>query len=125
MGVPVVTLAGQTHVSRVGASLLTHLGASEWIANTPDEYLDIGHNLASNPPRLATIRGSLRERMRQSPLCDAPRFTRNLEAAFRTMWSHYCAGSRAALPGGSLQGRADGAQTRAEPSAQVSGPAVT
>jgi len=91
MGVPVVTLAGQTHVSRVGASLLTHLGAPEWIAGTPDEYLAIGHNLASDPPRLAVIRGALRERMRQSPLCDAARFTRDLESAFRKMWESWCA----------------------------------
>jgi predicted O-linked N-acetylglucosamine transferase (SPINDLY family) len=94
MGVPVVTLAGQTHVSRVGASLLTHLGASEWIANTPDEYLDICHNLASDPPQLAVTRGALRERMRQSPLCDATRFTQNLEAAFREMWRSRCSALR-------------------------------
>jgi predicted O-linked N-acetylglucosamine transferase (SPINDLY family) len=94
MGIPVVTLAGRTHVSRAGASLLTHLGATEWIANTPDEYLDICHNLASDPPQLAVTRGALRERMRQSPLCDATRFTQNLEAAFREMWRSRCSALR-------------------------------
>jgi predicted O-linked N-acetylglucosamine transferase (SPINDLY family) len=63
---------------------------SPLIAKTPDEYLDICHNLASDPPRLAVTGGALRERMRQSPLCDAPRFTRNLEAAFREMWRSRC-----------------------------------
>ena len=92
MGVPVVTLAGRTHVSRVSTSLLTHLGSTEWIASTPAEYVAIGLRLASDPSRLAAIRQALRERMRQSPLCDAPRFTRNLEAAFRDVWTWRCAG---------------------------------
>jgi predicted O-linked N-acetylglucosamine transferase (SPINDLY family) len=91
MGVPVVTLAGQTHVSRVGASLLTHLGATEWIATTPDDYVGKCAGLASDRSRLAIIRQSLRERLRQSLLCDAPRFTRNLESAFREMWIRSCA----------------------------------
>jgi predicted O-linked N-acetylglucosamine transferase (SPINDLY family) len=91
MGVPVVTLAGQTHVSRVGASLLTHLGATEWIATTPDDYVGKCAGLASDRSQLAIIRQSLRERLRQSALCDAPRFTRNLESAFREMWIRFCA----------------------------------
>ncbi len=80
MGVPVVTLAGATHVARVGASLLTHLGATDWIARTPDEYLAIARRLAADLPALAQIRAGLRERMRASPLCDAVTFTRTLEA---------------------------------------------
>jgi predicted O-linked N-acetylglucosamine transferase (SPINDLY family) len=86
MGVPIVTLAGATHVARVGASLLTHLGAPEWAADSPDDYAAIAARLARDLPGLAEIRRSLRERMRHSPLCDAPRFTRHLEAAFRKMW---------------------------------------
>lgn len=85
MGVPVVTLAGQTHVSRVGASLLTHLGAPDWIAATPEEYVRIARSLAEDGPTLATIRAGLRERMCASPLCDAAGFTRALEAKFREL----------------------------------------
>ena len=90
MGVPVVTLTGRTHVSRVGASLLTHLGSPEWIATTPDEYATICTCVASDLPHLASIRQGLRERVRNSPLCDATCFTRNLESAFRTMWIDRC-----------------------------------
>jgi predicted O-linked N-acetylglucosamine transferase (SPINDLY family) len=86
MGVPVVTLAGATHVSRMGSSLLGHLGASEWVAASPAEYTTICARLAGDLPRLAGIRQGLRERMRHSPLCDAPRFTRHLEETFRKMW---------------------------------------
>ena len=91
MGVPVVTLAGRTHVSRVSASLLTHVGAPEWIAATPDDYVGKCVSLASDRSQLTIIRQSLRERLRQSPICDAPRFTQNLESAFREMRGRFCA----------------------------------
>jgi len=87
MGVPVVTLAGRTHVARVGASLLTHLGSPDWIAASPDDYLRIAAALAGDPNRLASLRAGLRERLRASPLCDAQRFTRDLEAALVTLAS--------------------------------------
>jgi protein O-GlcNAc transferase len=86
MGVPVVTLAGATHVARVGASLLTHLGAADWIADSPAAYLRRCRELAGDLPGLAAIRAALRERMRASPLCDAATFTRGFEAALREMW---------------------------------------
>ena len=90
MGVPVVTLAGRAHVSRVGASLLTHLAAPEWIAATPDEYAAICANLTSDLPRLAANRQGLRERMRCSPLCDGPSFTHHFETGYRAAWVHRC-----------------------------------
>jgi protein O-GlcNAc transferase len=87
MGVPVVTLAGRTHVSRVGASLLTHLGEAGWIADSPEAYRKLCRDLAGDRPRLAAIRAGLRERMGAGLLCDARRFTKNLENAFRAMWN--------------------------------------
>lgn len=91
MGVPVVTLAGATHVSRVGASLLTHLGEPQWIASSPAEYINCASALAADFSRLSAIRASLRERFRASPLGDAARFTRHLEAAYATVWDRHCA----------------------------------
>jgi predicted O-linked N-acetylglucosamine transferase (SPINDLY family) len=88
MGVPVVTLAGRAHVSRVGASMLTHLGAPEWVAASPQEYAAICLRLAGDLGGLSEIRGGLRDRMARSPLCDARRFTGNLENAFRAMALH-------------------------------------
>lgn len=90
MGVPVVTLAGREHRSRVGASLLTRLGFPEWIAASPEAYLAIARKLALDRPALASLRSGLRERMRASPLCDAPGFTRQLEAAFLSAWREKC-----------------------------------
>jgi len=90
MGVPVVALAGQTHVSRVSASLLTYLGRPEWIAHSEDGYIAKCASLAADLPFLAEARASQRERMQSSPLCDTPRFTAHLENAYREMWRERC-----------------------------------
>jgi predicted O-linked N-acetylglucosamine transferase (SPINDLY family) len=63
MGVPVVTLKGQRHVARVGASLLTQIGLTDLIADSVDEYVEIAAALAGNPKRLDDLRRTLRPRM--------------------------------------------------------------
>jgi protein O-GlcNAc transferase len=85
MGVPVISLAGRVHAGRVGLSLLTHTGLADWTAATPDDYVRLAVNAAHDLPRLADLRRKLRDRLRVSPLCDAPRFTRSLEDAFLAM----------------------------------------
>lgn len=91
MGVPVVTLAGRTHVARVGLSLVSHLGFPEWGVTTPEAYVAKCRELASDLPGLANVRLRLREQMRQSPICDAQQFVGGLETAFRGMWQRWCA----------------------------------
>jgi protein O-GlcNAc transferase len=95
MGVPVVSLAGETATSRGGASLLHAVGLDELVANTPEQYLDIAAALAADPKRLAALRAGMRKRMAASPLMDEPRFTRNLEKAYRTMWRAWCVNQKA------------------------------
>jgi protein O-GlcNAc transferase len=95
MGVPLVSLSGETTPSRSGASLLNAVGLGELVAQSADEYLDIAARLAGDPQRLAGIRAGLRERMRASSLMDAARFTANLESAYRGIWRRWCAGGAA------------------------------
>jgi predicted O-linked N-acetylglucosamine transferase (SPINDLY family) len=90
MGVPVVTLAGNAHVSRVGASLLSNVGLPELVAHSQSEYVRIASDLAHDPGRLSELRSTLRERMERSPLMDAPHFARDVEAAHRQMWRTWC-----------------------------------
>ncbi len=89
-GVPVVSLAGKSHVSRVGVSLLSNVGLPDLVAHSVEEYRQIAVNLANDLPRLANLRSTLRQRMEASPLMDAPRFTRHIEAAYRQMWRTWC-----------------------------------
>ena len=80
MGAPVITLAGNTHASRVGMSLLTNIGLPELVATTSEEYLAIAVNLANDLNRLRSLRESLRDRMKKSTLMNTERFTANLES---------------------------------------------
>jgi predicted O-linked N-acetylglucosamine transferase (SPINDLY family) len=97
MGVPVVTLAGQTAVGRAGACQLRNLGLPEWIATTPEQFVAIAVAAAGDLARLGQLRATLRDRMRKSPLMDAPRFARNIEAAYRGMWQRWCLGRKSSV----------------------------
>lgn len=90
MGVPVVSLAGQTAVGRSGLSILSNVGLPELVASDADQYVRIAAELAGDRPRLALLRDTLREQIRKSPLMDAPRFTRAVETAYREMWRRWC-----------------------------------
>jgi predicted O-linked N-acetylglucosamine transferase (SPINDLY family) len=90
MGVPVVTLSGRTSVGRVACSALHNLGLAEWIGQTPSQYVSLAVRLSGDAANLAELRRTLRARMQRSPLMDAPRFARNIEAAYRQMWRNWC-----------------------------------
>jgi predicted O-linked N-acetylglucosamine transferase (SPINDLY family) len=93
MGVPVITLAGAMHMSRVGASLLHAVGLDDLVATTPDQYVQLAVNLAQDINRLVELRAGLRARMIQSPLMDAAGFARDMEAVYRQIWRNWCAGN--------------------------------
>jgi predicted O-linked N-acetylglucosamine transferase (SPINDLY family) len=90
MGVPTVTLMGETYVSRVGADILGRVGMGACVASTPDQMVAKAVALAGDLDSLARIRAGLRERMKVSPLYDARRFAREMEAAYRRMWQKWC-----------------------------------
>jgi predicted O-linked N-acetylglucosamine transferase (SPINDLY family) len=90
-GVPIVAIEGERMISRQTSAMLRLLGAEDLIARTRDEYVALAVRWARDKERLGSMRQSLRERMRASPLCDGPRFARNLEAVLRESWQAYCA----------------------------------
>ena len=94
MGVPTLSLAGKAHASRVGLSILSRVGLSDFAASTPAEYVEKAVAFSGELDNLAKIRASLRSMMFNSPLCDKKRFTKNLEAAYRAMWRQWCDGSQ-------------------------------
>ncbi len=97
MGVPVITLAGSTHVSRVGVSLLHNAGVAELIAASADDYVKKAAALAGDGGKLAYFHKTLRYNMRASPLMDAPRFAAHFEAACRATWRNWCEKGNRAL----------------------------
>ena len=89
MGVPVVTLAGPSCVTRLGVSALVLAGLNDLVTETPAAYVETAVRLAHDLPRLRELRAQLRERVKVT-LGDVPRFTRQLEAVYREMWRVYC-----------------------------------
>ncbi len=81
MGVPVVTLAGATHVARVGVSLLRRAGLDDLVAATAEAYVRIARDLLRDVPRRVAFRAEARARLHAGGLTDAPRMTRALEDA--------------------------------------------
>ncbi|MDP9174915.1 MAG: tetratricopeptide repeat protein [Planctomycetota bacterium] len=91
MGVPVVTLLGRTVVGRAGWSQMCNLKLKRLAVQTADRYVQIAVELSRDLPRLTEMRRALRPRMLESPLVDAKKFARNIEAAYRQMWQTWCA----------------------------------
>ncbi|MHB1676708.1 MAG: tetratricopeptide repeat protein [Sulfuriferula sp.] len=90
MGVPVITLAGNRSISRVGASLMMRAGLAEFITHSPDQYLERTLQVARNLPKLSQIRQTLGERITSNINNDPKHLTRELETAFRLMWEKWC-----------------------------------
>lgn len=89
MGVPTLTLAGDTMLARQGAGLLVSAGLGDWVATDEKDYAAKAVAHAADLERLAELRAGLRTQLLASPLFDAPRFARNLEAALWGMWRHH------------------------------------
>jgi predicted O-linked N-acetylglucosamine transferase (SPINDLY family) len=91
MGLPVITLSGQSPISRQGVSFLSNLRLTELIARSREQYVSLAVDLARDLDRLAALRAGMRERMLASPIMDGPGFVLGLEGIYRAMWSAFCA----------------------------------
>jgi predicted O-linked N-acetylglucosamine transferase (SPINDLY family) len=86
MGVPVITQAGAGMARRMSASMLTSLGRTEWIAESPDAYVEKAISLAGDVVTRRDLRLSQREEMKRSPLCDSQGLVQALEDAYEKMF---------------------------------------
>jgi len=91
MGVPTVTLAGNTMLAREGASMLTCADLADWIATDAENYVAKAVAHAADLEKLATLRTGLRRQVLASPLFDGARFARNFEEAMWEMWHRFSA----------------------------------
>ena len=85
MGVPVLTVPGESGVSRMGLSLLTEAGLADWVARSADEYISLAAAKAGDLRALARLRSGLRKQVAVSPLMDGERWTRAFEAAIEAI----------------------------------------
>ena len=90
LGLPVVTLLGDRHVSRVSASLVTAVGHPEWVARSEDDYVRIATSLAGDLPRLSEVRQGLRAQMAASAILDHSGQAERFGNALRSCWQAWC-----------------------------------
>lgn len=98
MGVPVITLSGDRHASRVGASLLNAAGLSDLIACSEDDYVALAAQMAEDTDMLSSLRASLREHLKGSRLLDRHAMSSDLGGCLRSIWSMYCESMPQNLP---------------------------
>jgi predicted O-linked N-acetylglucosamine transferase (SPINDLY family) len=89
VGLPVLTLMGESFGSRVAASLLNAVGLPELITSTQEEYEALAIELALNPLKLADAKLKLANNRLTAPLFDTPLFAKSLEAAYIKMYEQY------------------------------------
>ena len=89
MGIPIITLLGDRHSGRVGASILSNIGLNDFIAQDISTYIQIAIKMAGNIDYLQKIRQSLRIKMQNSSLCNSPSFAKDIELAYREIWKSY------------------------------------
>ena len=90
MGVPVITLAGPTRLSREGLAILRTLGLPELVAGSVDAYVDAAVALGRSAERVAVLRAGLRQRLRESPFADGRALARRVESAYCRLWEAAC-----------------------------------
>ena len=87
MGVPVLTLVGESHGSRFGYSLLKNAGLEELICYSSAEYIEKSLILANNTELLVQLRGSLRSILNNSSLMNSKQYMRELEQAYINIYN--------------------------------------
>jgi len=93
MGLPVLTLKGNSYPSRMAASILNAANLPELITTTQEEYESLAIELATVPEKLKIIKNKLESNLSITPLYNTPMFTKHLESAFRKMYERYQQGS--------------------------------
>lgn len=81
MGVPAVTIAGESLISRMGLSILSNLGLGELITKSIDEYTERAISLANDSKKISHIRKDLRSRFKKSSLGNGKLFASEFEEA--------------------------------------------
>ena len=91
MGVPIITLPGESMISRQTATMLHCVGLESFVAENPDHYLDIALRSAKERDRLTEIRTGLRTAVQTSALGNAAVFAESFAQCLRTIWRRWCA----------------------------------
>lgn len=97
MGVPTLSLAGETTPSRFSATLMHHLGLGDFVSTSIEEFVDKGRYWSEHITELAALRMGMRDRFRASPLGQHAAFADEFEQMLRGVWQRWCDGLEPAM----------------------------
>ncbi|MBR3624476.1 MAG: hypothetical protein IKN43_14140, partial [Selenomonadaceae bacterium] len=89
MGVPVITLSGNSNHERFGKSILCNLNLEELVAYNENEYVDIAIKLANEKGRLKRLHAEIPDRMKNSAIMDQKIYMTDLEAAYEEVYKKW------------------------------------
>ena len=89
MGLPLLTINGNSFNSREAANIVNAVNLPEMITSSQEEYESLAIELANNPKKFRIIKEKLADNLPSAPLFDTPRFTKNLESAYKIMFKRY------------------------------------
>jgi len=90
MGVPILTLEGSRHASRIGQRLMQALDLQEWVAKDHQDYVQKAMQLSQDRHALDKLRQSMRERILKSGISDKKQYVYSLEKVYRQLWTAWC-----------------------------------
>ncbi|HTJ96086.1 MAG TPA: tetratricopeptide repeat protein [Rhodocyclaceae bacterium] len=90
MGVPVITLLGNSQVGRLSAGIVSASGLGDWVAETIEQYVDHAITRSLDLDALSARRQSLRAQVFSTPAGNPPQYVRAVEQAYRTLWQEWC-----------------------------------
>ncbi|MBS0339287.1 MAG: tetratricopeptide repeat protein [Proteobacteria bacterium] len=99
MGVPPITLDGDTALSKVGAGLMRGLNLHQFCATTKEQYVAQAVYFYGHQNELSKVRASLRDQFSAVLTQLAVDVTAWQEAALEACWNEYCARTTPALDG--------------------------
>ena len=89
MGLPILTLNGNSFNSREAASIISAVNLPEMITKTNEEYESLAIELAENPKKYKVIKEKLAKNLHNAPLFNTPLFVKNLESTYEIMYEKY------------------------------------
>ncbi|MBD2577310.1 O-linked N-acetylglucosamine transferase, SPINDLY family protein [Oscillatoria sp. FACHB-1406] len=89
MGIPLVTRVGEQFAARNSYTMMMNAGITEGIAWTDEEYVEWGIRLGKDEILRKEISWKLKKSRQTAPLWNGKQFTREMEKAYRAMWTRY------------------------------------
>jgi protein O-GlcNAc transferase len=89
MCVPLLTIRGDSFISRCGASINSNLNQDHWTAENVKQYIQLANEYASDYKKLDINRSYLRDNSRKSPIFNSKLFSKNFAKALRKILLEY------------------------------------